>query len=164
MFSVLCGNAQDLCNGYLEIPPDSLRLKVSVIMNNSMKAEDTCILGVIEYCKKEYIKTDKSLFLEIIDSCWKSSDGYVSDLQSVVSSDLFEDKFEGFFKYVYKNRYDTAKRGYGTIQNLFIEGIKGNGKEFSKEKVDSVLTSKKYSSSQKKYLQKIFKGIDFNDI
>lgn len=154
-------SAQDLCDNYLRLPVDSLRSKAGGMVSNCMKDNDTCVLGVIEYCKDSYIRTDKRIYLEIIDSCWKHSDGFVSELISEVSTDLFDEKFEGWFKYVYTNRNDT-NRGSSTIKDLFMESVVKEGKQNVEKKITSIQSSSLYTEQQKKYLKWLFEKANFN--
>lgn len=156
-------NAQDLCGSYSGLPVDSLKSKAGGMVSNCLKANDSCILNVIGYCRDSYVLTNKRSYLEIIDSCWKHSDGYLSDFLTEVSTDLFNEKLEGWLKYVYDNRNDTVNRGYATIKNLFVEGMIEYGKQGAEEKVNSVQSSPKYTAQHKKYLKALFEKTNFTE-
>ena len=160
---LFCGKieAQDICN-FRNLSIDSLRPKIGSIVRKSMAENDKCILSFIEYCKDSFIKTNKHKYLEIIDSCWKYSDGYVSELLSTVSSDFFDEKFEAWYKYIYENRNDTASRGYSTIKNLFMENMKEDGRQNVEKKINSVQASSDYTEEQKKYFTRLYKQVDFS--
>lgn len=153
--------AQDICN-FRNLSIDSIRPKIGSIVRKSMSENDTCILSFIEYCKDSFIKTNKRKYLEIIDSCWKHSDGYVSDLIAEVSTDLFDEKFEGWFKYVYENRNDTDNRDYSIIKNLFMESMVEKGRQNAEKKINSVQASSDYTEEQKNYLIMLFKHANFS--